>query len=265
VAVAAPLRLGERVPLRILVAEDNPINQKVALRVLTRLGYRADLATSGLEVSDAVERQRYDVVLMDIQMPEMDGIEAARWIAQHCPPHERPLLIAMTAHAMRGDREAYLAAGMDAYIAKPMDLSELAAALLRARRHGVAPAGSADAPVEEASVDHTRLAHLASLQDAQQPNLVRELIDMFLADAPGHLDALSEAISAGDHERLHAGAHRFLSLTKNIGVRRMSRLTQQIELCARMRSTLRARALVARLHDEFERVQRALLEVRSRY
>ncbi|GIL07010.1 PAS domain S-box protein [Betaproteobacteria bacterium PRO7] len=264
-APRAAERLGERVPLRILVAEDNAVNQKVALRILARLGYRADLAANGLEVIDAVERQRYDVVLMDIQMPEMDGIEAARWIVQHCPPHERPLLIAMTAHAMAGDREAYLAAGMDAYIAKPVDLPELAAALLRARRQGVASADSVDAEVEEAPVDRARLAHLGSMQDAQQPQLVRELIDMFLSDAPGHLDALSEAISVADHERLRTGAHRFLSLTQNIGARRMSRLSQQLEACARTHSTARARVLVRQLRDEFGRVHRALLAERARF
>ncbi len=159
-------RLGERLPLRILVAEDNAINQKVALRILARLGYSADLACNGLEFIDAVERRRYDVVPMDIQMPEMDGLEAARWIVQHCPPHEWPLLSAMTAHAMACDREAYLAAGMDAYIARPVDLLELAAALLRARRDGGASADGAQDEVDEAPVDRARLAHLASLQDA---------------------------------------------------------------------------------------------------
>jgi len=257
-------RLGERVPLRILVAEDNAINQKVALRILARLGYRADLAANGLEVIDAVERQRYDVVLMDIQMPEMDGLEAARWIVQHCAPHERPLLIAMTAHAMGGDREAYLAAGMDAYIAKPVDLPELAAALLRARPRSVAPAGAPGSEVDDAPVDRARLEHLRSMQDAQQPHLVRELIDMFLTDAPGHLEAMAEAAAASDHERLRTDAHRFLSLTQNIGARRMSRLSQQLELCARARSAARALALVGQLRDEFERVRGALLAERAR-
>ncbi|MCX8114436.1 MAG: PAS domain S-box protein [Burkholderiaceae bacterium] len=257
-------RLGERVPLRILVAEDNAINQKVALRILARLGYRADLAANGLEVIDAVERQRYDVVLMDIQMPEMDGLEAARWIVQYCAPHERPLLIAMTAHAMGGDREAYLAAGMDAYIAKPVDLPELAAALLRARPRSVATAGAPGSEVDDAPVDRARLEHLRSMQDAQQPHLVRELIDMFLTDAPGHLEAMAEAATASDHERLRTDAHRFLSLTQNIGARRMSRLSQQLELCARARSAERARALVGQLRDEFERVRGALLAERAR-
>ncbi len=120
--------LGRRLPLRLLLAEDNAINQKVALRVLARLGYRADVAGNGLEVLEAVARQPYDVVLLDVQMPEMDGLAAARALCARWPT-ARPWLIAMTANAMEGDREACLAAGMDDYLSKPMRPQQLQAAL----------------------------------------------------------------------------------------------------------------------------------------
>ncbi len=130
--VAAPTldpEMAKRQPLRILLAEDNIVNQKVALRLLDRMGYRADLAANGLEVIDALERQDYDVILMDIQMPEMDGLEASRQIMTRWPEENRPAIIAMTASAMEGDREAALAAGMDDYVTKPIRVEELVGAL----------------------------------------------------------------------------------------------------------------------------------------
>jgi PAS domain S-box-containing protein len=118
---------------RVLLAEDNLVNQQVALRMLARLGYRTDLAANGHEVIAAVQRSNYDVILMDVAMPEMDGLEATRCIRKMKSDHERPWIIALTANAMQGDRELCLAAGMDAYIRKPIKLSELATALLHAR------------------------------------------------------------------------------------------------------------------------------------
>jgi len=118
---------------RILVAEDNPVNQRVAQHLLTRLGYRADLAGNGLEVIEALTRQPYDIVLMDVQMPELDGFEATRRLRAEPPPHGRPWIIAVTANAMEGDREACLAAGMDDYVSKPMRIDALAAAFARAQ------------------------------------------------------------------------------------------------------------------------------------
>jgi PAS domain S-box-containing protein len=119
---------------RVLLAEDNAVNQKVALSMLTRLGLRADLAGNGKEAIEALERQRYDVVLMDVQMPELDGLAATQRIVARWPAREdRPWIIAVTANAMLGDRETCLAAGMDDYITKPLKTTELAAALERAR------------------------------------------------------------------------------------------------------------------------------------
>jgi PAS domain S-box-containing protein len=122
-------QMAQRHPLRILLAEDNAVNQKLALRLLSQMGYRADLAANGLEAIQAVERQPYDVVLMDVQMPEMDGLEASRKICSRWQPGNRPYIIAMTANAMQGDREMCLEAGMDDYLAKPVRVDELVLAL----------------------------------------------------------------------------------------------------------------------------------------
>ncbi|HEX2883359.1 MAG TPA: GAF domain-containing protein [Candidatus Limnocylindria bacterium] len=137
--------LGQGHPLRILLAEDNPVNQKLALRLLAQLGYQPMVANDGLEAITELERQPFDVVLMDVQMPELDGLEATRRIRARWTDGS-PWIVAMTANAMAGDREACLAAGMNDYISKPIRPTELAAALQRA-----SGAGSASRPQQEAS------------------------------------------------------------------------------------------------------------------
>jgi signal transduction histidine kinase/DNA-binding response OmpR family regulator len=139
-APAAPARrasyaidttLASQRPLRILLAEDNVVNQKVAVRLLERMGYRPDVTSNGVEALEAVHRQRYDVVLMDVQMPEMDGLEASRRIISEFGAPERPRLVALTANVLKGDKQMCLEAGMDDYLAKPLDLVHLRDALLR--------------------------------------------------------------------------------------------------------------------------------------
>ncbi len=126
-------QMAERLPLRILVAEDNAVNQKLALRLLERMGYRADVAGNGLEVLEALYRQPYDVILMDVQMPEMDGLEATRFITREWSDQQRPRIIAMTANAMKEDRDNCLEAGMDDYVSKPIRVEELVRALNQCR------------------------------------------------------------------------------------------------------------------------------------
>jgi CheY-like chemotaxis protein len=121
--------MAARHPLRILLAEDNVVNQKLAMRILQQMGYRADLAANGLEAVESVERQIYDVVLMDVQMPDMDGLEATKRICTRLAAGRRPRIIAMTANAMQGDREMCMAAGMDDYLTKPIRVDQLVEAL----------------------------------------------------------------------------------------------------------------------------------------
>jgi CheY-like chemotaxis protein len=133
-AAPAGSRLADRHPLRVLVAEDNLVNQKVTLAMLAKLGYRADLATTGLEAVNAVRLLPYDVVFMDLQMPELDGIDATRQIINDHPISQRPRIVALTANAFADDKEECLSAGMDDYLSKPLDVKELAASLDRVTR-----------------------------------------------------------------------------------------------------------------------------------
>ncbi len=131
--VTIDAEMAKRHPLRILLAEDNMVNQKVALKLLSRLGYRADLAGNGIEVIEALERQTYDLIFMDIQMPEMDGDEATKQVRARWAQDRQPFIVAMTAHALEGDREKYLARGMDDYISKPISVDALVTALEKAK------------------------------------------------------------------------------------------------------------------------------------
>ena len=145
---AAPRLLGEEFPLEILLAEDNSVNQKVAIRFLDRLGYRVDAVANGLEAVTTLEYRCYDLVFMDLQMPEMDGFEATRQIRQRVPANRQPKIVALTANAMQGDRESCLAAGMDDYVSKPVKLEEITVVIRRlfGRRGAVRPSAPTATP-----------------------------------------------------------------------------------------------------------------------
>jgi len=244
-----------RRPLRILVAEDNAVNQKVVLHLLKRLGYRADVAANGIEVLDAIERQNYDIVLMDVQMPEMDGIEAARRIFQRFDRHEAPRLIAMTANVLPGDRELALSVGMEGYLPKPIDIATLRQALLGL---GIRPKLTEPPALE--SLDVARLEELAAMGQGAGTNIVRDLIDLFLADSPEQMRNLWQALRARDASALRATAHRFLSSVENIGARRMTVLCSEIERYGQGDTLAAVQPVLTKLTQELERV-RALLEV----
>jgi PAS domain S-box-containing protein len=248
----------ERSALRILLAEDNAMNQKVALRLLERLGYRADVATNGLEAIEALERQPYDVVLMDVQMPELDGLDATRRIVERWPAESRPHIVAMTANALPEDREACFAAGMDDYVAKPIRPEELVAALKRAK-----PLGNGDgasARVELISLDD---GALKNLRDLGGDDFLGEVIDAFLADAPQLLATLRSSLADGSADELRRAAHTLKSNGATLGADGFAELCRTLEQRAKAGELDGVSELVERIEREYGQLEEALTALRS--
>jgi PAS domain S-box-containing protein len=249
--------LAQRVPLHILLAEDNAVNQKLALRLLERMGYRADVAANGLEVLTALGRQPYDVVLMDVQMPELDGLAATRQIRMQWPADRQPRIIAMTANAMQGDREACLDAGMDDYISKPVQVKELQTAL---ERSATPRAGSGAAPPAEV-LDQNVLDELRKLEADGAPDLLADLIGLFQQETPPLLDSIRDAVATGNADKLRAAAHTLKGSSGSLGARGLAALCADLERVGRSGSVAGAAALLAPLAAEYARVCVALAEV----
>jgi CheY-like chemotaxis protein len=252
-----PERPGTAGPsLQILLAEDNAVNQMVALRLLERLGYTADVASNGLEAIEAIERRRYDVVLMDVQMPELDGLDASRRICERWPD-TRPRIIAMTANALPEDREACFAAGMDDYVAKPIRPDVLAEALKRVR-----PTGADAAP--PAANAHGLLdgAALESLRELGGDDFLVEVIDTFLADVPTLLATLRHALEVGDAAGVRRAAHTLKSNGATLGATEFAEVCRALELQAKDGRLTEAPALVARIEEARGSLERALEALR---
>jgi CheY-like chemotaxis protein len=254
--------MARRHPLRILLAEDNVVNQKLALRLLAQMGYRADLAANGLEAVDAVGRQTYDVVLMDVQMPELDGFEASREINQRWPGERRPRIVAMTANAMQGDRELCVAAGMDDYVAKPIRVDELVAALERCRRRPDAAersAPAADGAPAAAALDRSVVDRLVATMGGP---FVAELIDTFIEDGRDLLATLRRAETEKDLDAFRRAAHSLKSTSESFGATALTTLARELEAMARAGSVQGAGERLGPLVAQYEAVTRELGELR---
>jgi len=253
--------------LRVLVAEDSHINQRVVLRLLERFGLRADVAGNGVEAVAAVDQKAYDVVLMDVQMPEMDGLEAARAICRRLAPDKRPRIVAMTANAMKGDRERCIEAGMDDYLSKPLRTDELRDALAACVARS---AGTAAEPVSEAALVPGAAAVpaapsvsaeiLASLQAETDADFVRELVAAFQVDAPRYLSELRGALPA-DSTRLRRAAHTLKANAATLGASTLAGTCQELEDRGEAGSLAGAPELVERAGEELDRVFVALKEL----
>jgi PAS domain S-box-containing protein len=247
--------------VRILMAEDNVVNQKVGLRQLKKLGYSADAVANGVEAVEALKRIPYDIVLMDCHMPELDGYEATRLIrmiemekndAQRAPAY----IIALTANALEGDRERCLSAGMNDYISKPVKLPELQAVLQEAAGfvRPVPPGNRAEGRDDggEARVDRAVLAGLRALQEPGEPDPSIELIDLFLSDTPAKIQAMRSAIARSDATALKESAHGLKGSASNLGARRLAKLCGELEKLSREGKLTEAANLFGKVTEEYD-------------
>jgi signal transduction histidine kinase/CheY-like chemotaxis protein/HPt (histidine-containing phosphotransfer) domain-containing protein len=268
----APARAGAPLAGRVLLVEDNPVNLAVARKLLTRLGLHCDSARDGREAVDAVQRNRYDVVLMDCQMPEMDGYEATHEIRVRESVMRRARLpvIAMTANAMAGDRERCAEAGMDDYIAKPLDIGQLTAILQRWLNAGARPGApsAAAAPTKEpaagpaggddrAVLDQKVLRDLREVVEEDFGTILRGFID----HAPLLQADLDAGLAAGDVAALVRPAHSLKSSSANVGAMRLSEMARTVEHSARQADMDAAAQGVIAIRGELPQVLAALRRI----
>jgi CheY-like chemotaxis protein/HPt (histidine-containing phosphotransfer) domain-containing protein len=271
--------MATRLPLHILLAEDHATNQKLALLTLGRLGYRADVAANGLEALSALERQPYDVILMDMQMPEMDGLEATRRIRQAWPEDSGPRIIAMTANVTKEDREACMDAGMNDYLAKPIRVDELVAALSKAVPLAAHGASAVDAirsrtqprpasspaltiPAADVSFNPSAIDKLLNLIGGDRAAL-DELIVSYLNDTTKLLSDLHQALEKNDADLLRRAGHTLKSSSYDFGAMTLAYLGKQLENMGKDKTISNAAGLIAQAEAEYEPVRVVLERIRN--
>jgi CheY-like chemotaxis protein len=251
-------------PLRILLCDDNSINQKVATRILQQIGYKPDVVANGLEALDALDKKQYDLVFMDVMMPEMDGLEATREIRKRQSAavsenyKSRIIIIAMTAQAMQGDREKCIAAGMDDYLAKPIrpgDVSGMIGKWTASESSAPAPAASSASPAVDAPpIEMDRLSELAD-GDA---NTLRELVELFTNQTTRQLSQLEAAVRANKAEEVRHLAHSCKGASATMGMGPLAAIFYELEKMGRAGVLDGAPPALASANAEFGRVQNYL-------
>jgi signal transduction histidine kinase/DNA-binding response OmpR family regulator len=263
-AAAGPPPPARR-PLRVLLAEDNAVNQRLAVRLLEKQGHTVVTAANGREALAALDREAFDVVLMDVQMPEMDGFEATAHVrAKEAGGVRRQPIIAMTAHAMKGDRERCLAAGMDGYVSKPIQPPELLAAVERVLPSGAAdgpaaPAAAAPPPAAEDGVNREE----ALARAGGDAGLLGELAGMFLDSCPNQLAELREAVARGDAAVVQRLAHTVRGAAGAFGARAACAAAQRLETMGKERALAHAPDACAALEEAVARLRPALAALRG--
>jgi signal transduction histidine kinase/DNA-binding response OmpR family regulator/HAMP domain-containing protein len=263
-------RLGDHYPLSILLAEDHLVNQKVALLMLERMGYRADVVANGFEVLDALQRQRYDVVLMDVQMPEMDGVEATIALRKTFPSDMQPYVIALTANALEGDRERYLQVGMDDYLSKPVHAMLLQRAIqkyvYRKWPETTLPNNVQKTVVVEEVIQPERSSAVIDLEKFKEyfPDFESDvevlpgLVNLFLTDTENRLAVLRRAIIENQSGVLREQAHALKGASLNFGAVYFSELSRQLELMGSVADLIGAAQKLDILEREFQLVRTEL-------
>ncbi len=251
--------LGERLPLRILVAEDNSVNQRLALLVLQKMGYRADAVGNGIEVVEALKRQFYDIIFMDVQMPEMDGMAATQAILQlWTNAEERPRIIAMTANAMPSDHKECLMAGMDDYLSKPIRLEQVQ--MMLEKWGGVRAPQAAIQQVGTKILDWDTILdqEIISVLHAMGPEAFVSLRELFITEGQETLKILQSEIMNGCSAVITRMAHSLKGSAMNMGALDLSEAARQMEMASKLGREVDLSSLLQRTAFEFNRTKTAL-------
>jgi two-component system, sensor histidine kinase and response regulator len=256
-AYQAPAMAGH---VRILVAEDNTVNQRLAIMQLKKLGYNADAVGNGAEVLDALTRLPYDIILMDCQMPEMDGYEVTNRLRKKGGP-AAPYIIALTANALQGDRERCLAAGMNDYLHKPLNILALGDALQRAiMKMEPAPRPAAEPPAPQPdALDYAIINSLKALRDPNHSDPLRELVELFLKDGSSKIQKIETALAANDAPTVASLTHSLKGSSNNLGARRLGAICATFEKKSKAGDLSDAQALFADLKTQYLEVEKLLL------
>ncbi|MDO9577881.1 MAG: response regulator [Candidatus Cloacimonadales bacterium] len=242
--------LFKRFPMHILLAEDNIINQKIALMILQKIGYAADVAANGFEVIDALKRQSYDLVFMDVQMPEMDGFEATKMILKLWPPDVRPVIIAMTANAMQGDREKCLEMGMDDYISKPVAVEEIQDSIIRWGEKSQQIALKNNRPSSAKIMDWVMIDTLKNLDaDEIAGTMLKELVRIFSAEFNENIELLKEHYQQNEAKDVQAIAHKMKGASANLGAKEFAKICFEIEMKGKNNNLSRVGKLLEQLEE----------------
>ncbi|WP_373481333.1 response regulator [Geminocystis sp.] len=265
-------------PLKILIAEDNVINQKVITNILKRLGYRADVVADGLEVLETLRRQCYDLILMDVQMPEMDGLTATRHIRTfwNTPNHNfygnPPYIIAMTANAREGDRQICLAAGMDDYLSKPVRVESLVQKLKNLKKSNSVSDIMNNIQIESKSekimnsLDSKVITQLREMIGEEEfEEVFADLMNAYLEDTPKLIQGLVNGLKNEDRQEIKINAHTLKSSSESLGAMKLSQLSKEVEHCMIKGNLKKPTTLIPQILEEYNKVENLMRQELSKF
>ncbi|BBM83537.1 PAS domain S-box protein [Candidatus Uabimicrobium amorphum] len=248
-------KLAKQLPLRILIAEDNSVNQVIATRILQKMGYIPDVAANGLEVLLALEKKEYDIIFMDVRMPEMDGVQTTQKLSER---KTRPTIIAMTANAMSGDREKYLKIGMDDYISKPITLEAIEEVLCRWGRK-TKRWKRVEYEMQNTTLEKEKLLALKQIS----VSAVHEVIDLYLQDSKKYIQELNTALQEADRENIELISHSLKGASASVGALNMEKISHVIEQSIKSNDVLPIASLLQDLQQEYNKVYHQMTQFKE--
>jgi CheY-like chemotaxis protein len=250
--------------LRILLAEDNEVNQHLMMRILARVGYDAVLAKTGIQVLNKMDRQDFDIILMDIQMPEMDGVTATKLIRAHYPPEKQPRIIALTAENSVEGREQYLSAGMDDVLTKPVQIDALVNILANISVQSDDPEVSQRDQNKSASLndfpilDESVMRDFMSLMGDDNKESARHLVDLFKSGTPGLIEQIENASDKKNKDELLRALHTLKGSSSQVGGKRMEQFCARLEVLVKQSGVEPFATFISGIKQEFFELRLAL-------